>query len=237
MHYVISDLHGYPHERFLKLLDKAGFGSDDSLYILGDVIDRNDDGGVETLQWLMYQYNVDLIMGNHEAMLLANSFVFDEITESSLASLTAEQIDSLTRYQLDGGDVTLKAMHKLPKTTQQDILDYLRDCPLYHTLEVGGREMILVHAGLGNFSPDRKIEDYTMDDLLWSWPEITDRYYSKILTIFGHTPTLAYGDEYENKIIRTDTWIDIDMGAGFGREPVLLRLEDMAEFRHKPSDI
>lgn len=97
--------------------------------------------------------------------------------------------------------------------------------------------MILVHAGLGNFSPDRKIEDYTMDDLLWSWPEITDRYYSKILTIFGHTPTLAYGDEYENKIIRTDTWIDIDMGAGFGREPVLLRLEDMAEFRHKPSDI
>ena len=136
MHYVISDLHGYPHERFLKLLDKAGFGPDDSLYILGDVIDRNDDGGVETLQWLMYQYNVDLIMGNHEAMLLANSFVFDEITESSLASLTAEQIDSLTRYQLDGGDVTLKAMHKLPKTTQQDILDYLRDCPLYHTLEV-----------------------------------------------------------------------------------------------------
>ena len=87
MHYVISDLHGYPHERFLRLLDKAGFGPDDSLYILGDVIDRNGDGGVETLQWLMYQYNVDLIMGNHEAMLLANSFVFDEITESSLAAL------------------------------------------------------------------------------------------------------------------------------------------------------
>ena len=176
MHYVISDLHGYPHERFLKLLEKAGFGANDFLYILGDVIDRNGDGGVQTLLWLLDQYNVDLIMGNHEAMLLANSFVFDELTESSLEALTAERFDSLTRYQLDGGDVTLKAMHKLPKTTQQDILDYLRDCPLYHTLEVGGREMILVHAGLGNFSKSRKIEDYTVEDLLWTWPELTDRY-------------------------------------------------------------
>ena len=42
---------------------------------------------------------------------------------------------------------------------------------------------------------------------------------------------MAFGDEYEEKIIKTDTWIDIDMGAGFGREPVLLRLDDMKEYR------
>ena len=55
MIYVISDLHGYPHERFLQLLKEASFGKDDFLYILGDVVDRNGDGGVETLQWLIYQ--------------------------------------------------------------------------------------------------------------------------------------------------------------------------------------
>lgn len=230
MIYVISDLHGYPHEKFLALLDKAGFGKDDFLYILGDVVDRNGDGGVETLNWLMYQTNVQLILGNHEAMLLACSFVFDEITEDSIESLTAEKIDMLTRYQLDGGDITLKAMQKLPKETQQDILDYLRDCPLYETVNAGGKDFILVHAGLGNFDPNKQIEDYTTEELLWSWPELTDVYYIDKMTVFGHTPTFSFGDEYEGKIIKTDTWIDIDVGAGFGREPVLVRLEDMREY-------
>ena len=230
MIYVISDLHGYPHEKFLALLDKAGFGKDDFLYILGDVVDRNGDGGVETLNWLMYQTNVQLILGNHEAMLLACSFVFDEITEDSIESLTAEKIDMLTRYQLDGGDITLKAMQKLPKETQQDILDYLRDCPLYETVNAGGKDFILVHAGLGNFDPNKQIEDYTTEEILWSWPELTDVYYKDKMTIFGHTPTFSFGDEYEGKIIKTNTWIDIDVGAGFGREPVLVRLEDMREY-------
>ena len=232
MIYVISDLHGYPHEKFLALLDKAGFSKDDFLYILGDVVDRNGDGGVETLNWLMYQTNVQLILGNHEAMLLACSFVFDEITEDSIESLTAEKIDMLTRYQLDGGDITLKAMQKLPKETQQDILDYLRDCPLYETVNAGGKDFILVHAGLGNFDPNKQIEDYTTEELLWSWPELTDVYYKDKMTIFGHTPTFSFGDEYEGKIIKTATWIDIDVGAGFGREPVLVRLEDMKEYKH-----
>ena len=120
MIYVISDLHGYPHEKFLALLDKAGFGKNDFIYIIGDVVDRNGDGGVETLNWLMYQTNVQLILGNHESMLLACAFVFDEITEDSINSLTAEKIDILTRYQADGGDVTLKAMQKLSQENQQD---------------------------------------------------------------------------------------------------------------------
>jgi len=231
MIYVISDLHGYPHERFLQLLEEASFGKNDFLYILGDVVDRNGDGGVETLQWLMYQTNVQLILGNHEAMLLANAFVFDEITGDSIDALTAEKIDMLTRYQLDGGDITLKAMQKLPKDTQQDILDYLRDCPLYETVSAGGRDFILVHSGLDNFASDKRIEDYTSEELLWAWPELTDVYYKSVTTVFGHTPTLAFGDQYKDKIIKTDTWIDIDMGAGFGREPVLLRLDDMKEFR------
>lgn len=229
MIYVISDLHGYPHEKFLALLDKAGFGKGDFLYILGDVVDRNGDGGVETLNWLMYQTNVQLILGNHEAMLLACSFVFDEITEDSIESLTAEKIDMLTRYQLDGGDITLKAMQKLPKETQQDILDYIRDCPLYETVNAGGKDFILVHAGLGNFDSNKQIEDYTTEELLWSWPELTDIYYKDKITVFGHTPTFSFGDEYEGKIIKTNTWIDIDVGAGFGREPVMVRLEDMEE--------
>ena len=50
MTYVISDLHGYPIEKLKTLLEKAEFCEDDFLYILGDVIDRNGNGGVGILQ-------------------------------------------------------------------------------------------------------------------------------------------------------------------------------------------
>ena len=147
--------------------------------------------------------------------------------------LNAEKLDMLRRYMADGGDATLKAMHKLSRGKQRDILEYLRECPLYETIRIGDKKFILVHSGLDDFSPDKKMEDYTAEELLWAWPEITDTYYKDALSVIGHTPTLSYGDQYKDKIIRTDTWIDIDMGAGFGREPVLLRLDDMAEFRLK----
>ena len=49
MIYVTSDLHGYPLKDFQRLLNKANFGEDDFLFVLGDVIDRNGDGGVEML--------------------------------------------------------------------------------------------------------------------------------------------------------------------------------------------
>lgn len=100
---MISDLHGFPHERFMELLEKAKFSDHDFLYILGDVIDRNGDGGVETLKWLLYQLNAQLILGNHEAMLLGCTFVFDEITEAFQEMFTVEKLDMLQRYMADGG--------------------------------------------------------------------------------------------------------------------------------------
>ena len=49
MLFVTADLHGFPLHKFLALLNKAEFGKreDDFLFILGDVIDRNGDGGID----------------------------------------------------------------------------------------------------------------------------------------------------------------------------------------------
>ena len=215
----------------MSLLEKAGFSDGDFLYILGDVVDRNGDGGVETLKWLLYQPNVQMILGNHEAMLLSCSFVFDEIDEDIEESLSVEKMGMLQNYMEKGGDVTLKAMRELSQEEREDIQDYLRDCPLYEELTIGGKRFLLVHAGLGNFRQDKKPDEYTVLELIWTWPRLSDRYYEDVMTIFGHTPTLAYGEEFKDRIVKTDTWMDIDMGAGFGREPVLLRLDDFKEFR------
>lgn len=236
MIYVISDLHGYPLEKLKKLLEKADFGKNDFLYILGDVVDRNGDGGVEILTWLLSQPNVQLILGNHEAMLLACEFLFDEITEESISSFDSEKMEILTNYQLNGGDVTLKALSKLNKESPEtvaDILDYLHDAPLYEAVTAGNKDYFLVHSGIDDFKKGKKISEYPADSFIWAWPELDDEYFDDIITVFGHTPTVNYGENYRNKIIKTKTWIDIDMGAADGiTEPVLLRLDDMAEFRN-----
>ncbi len=77
---VFNYYHGYSLEKFKDFLDKVGLRDEDFLYILGDVIDRGHDG-VKILKWLMLQPNVELLLGNHEAMMLACDFLFDEITE------------------------------------------------------------------------------------------------------------------------------------------------------------
>ena len=231
MIYLISDLHGYPHNKFLKLLELAGFGENDFLYILGDVVDRNGDGGVGTLNWLLYQPNAQLILGNHEAMLLSCEFLFDEITDDTIGELTAEKMGLLETYEMNGGGVTLKALRKLPKETHEDIFEYLREAPLFETVNVNERDYLLVHAGLDNFAPNKKLTEYEPDDFLWKSPGINEMYFEDMTTVFGHLPTYSYGEEHRGRIIRTDSWIAIDTGAGFGEEPILLRLDDMAEFR------
>ena len=231
MIYVISDLHGYPVEKLKELLKKAAFGEDDFLYILGDVIDRNGDGGVGILCWLIEQYNVQLVLGNHEAMLLSCDFVFDEITEESIEALTNEKIELLSNYMHNGGDVTLKSLQKLPRETQFDILDYLKDAPLFEAVSIGDRDFILVHAGFDNFRKERKISDYKADELIWTWPKLSDEYFEEVHTVFGHTPTKCFGNEYDGKILKTKTWTCIDCGVAYGNEPILLRLDDYKEFR------
>ena len=50
MTFAISDLHGYPVDKFKVLLDKAGFSDTDTLYIRCDLIDRSGDG------WTIMKY-------------------------------------------------------------------------------------------------------------------------------------------------------------------------------------
>lgn len=226
--YVTSDLHGISLKEFKALLKKADFGEDDFLYILGDVIDRRGDGGVELLRWLLTAPNVQLILGNHEEMLLKCDFLFGE--NPALALLDKKNTSALETYIDSGGEITVDALRKLDPETVSDILDYLRDCPLYETLTVNGRDFVLVHGGLDEFDKRKKLTDYTSDELLWAWPEYDDKYFEDITTVFGHTPTIFYDREHKGRILHRPTWIDIDVGASYGYGTAMLRLDDMKEF-------
>lgn len=134
---------------------------------------------------------------------------------------------------LSGGDVTLKALRKLQNESPEtlcNIIGYLKEAPLYEIVTAGGKNFQLCHSGLDNFSPERSPADYTADELIWAWPELTDRYFDDCITVFGHTPTKSYGEKYNGKILKTDTWIDVDVGVPYGNNPCLLRLDDLKEF-------
>lgn len=71
--YVLSDVHGYLND-FERGLEEAEFGPDDTLWILGDLLDRGPDGiGVVNRVMTLQQEAPDrvrVLMGNHEILAL-----------------------------------------------------------------------------------------------------------------------------------------------------------------------
>lgn len=234
MTYVTSDLHGYPLEDFRSLLLKAGFSNEDELYVLGDVIDRNGDGGIQTLLWMMRQENVHFLLGNHEMMLLMCGFLFKEVTDENIDAVAEEELQALSNWIANGARCTIDSLTALCHRDEalfNDLMDYLSDAQLYELLKINGKAYLLVHSGLGGYSAEKDLPDYSEYELLWTRPEITDRYYPGVTVVFGHTPTVLYGPEYRGRMLKTDSWIDIDTGAAArGGKPMLLRLEDQKPF-------
>ena len=229
MIYVSSDWHGCAPEKIQRLLSLAGFGEEDSLFVLGDVIDRGAHG-IELLKWMMLQPNVYLLLGNHESMLLENEWLFTPITEESTERVNDTNVRALATWEMNGAEPTISALSAETPEMRADILDYLHDCPLYDALSVNDQNYLLVHAGLGEYAEGKKIREYTAHDLLWTRPSPDTVYSDRFLTILGHTPTVYYGREYRGRIFKAPTWWDVDTGAAAGYSPMLLRLDDGKEF-------
>ena len=225
MIFVCSDLHGFPLKDFKKLLSKAGFSADDTLYILGDVIDRNGDGGIEMLRWIMKNKNIIMLKGNHEDMLLKCRGVFDKN-----CTLDIDEVFALNDYLSNGGNVTIKSMEQLKNSERLKIFKYLDSLPLYADIRCGNKQFVLVHGGFDNFKPHKKLGSYEDYEILWARPELEEKYFKRKTVIFGHTPTVCYGEQFRGKIIHTPTWINIDIGAAYGYGAALLKVDDMKEF-------
>lgn len=232
MVYVTSDLHGYPLNEFKTLLSNAGFSDDDFLFVLGDVIDRGEHGA-ELLHWISEQANVELILGNHEAMLLSCDFLFDTVTDESISKLDMHKMSLLNTWLQNGAEPTLRGLRKFLKEDPyvfDGIIDLLKDAPLYEIIEVNGKNYVLVHSGFENFDIKRPLSSYSADEVLFARPTLKTTYFKNATVIFGHTPTECFSEEYRGKAVHTDSWICIDTGAASGNKPMLLRLDDMKEF-------
>lgn len=228
MIYVTSDLHGCSLKDFAVLLEGVKFSYNDTLYVLGDVIDRGVHG-IDLLRFMMMHSNIELILGNHESMMLGADFALEELTDESIGKIDDRSLACLADWIANGGEPTIAAAKAIKNRDPEllaDIIDYVRSAPLYETVSTDAGDFLLVHAGLDNFSPERKLSSYTEEELLWARPTFDDKYFDDVITVFGHTPTGLFGSEYRGKILKTDTWIDIDTG----HPPALLCLDNMKEF-------
>lgn len=227
MHYVLSDIHGN-ERRFRSVMDQIALQPEDTLYILGDVIDRHP-GGLRILQQLMAMPNAKMLLGNHEYMMLR--------ALGSPVDSNADDGRALAHWYRNGGDVTHRHWKFLRKRTRNDILEYLRSLPLALEVQVGGTHCLLVHAApeaLWADNPDRRYLT-AAHFAVWRRFEAEEFPLPGPKLIFGHTPTCHFQDGAPMSLWFGPNAIGIDCGSGYpdnspeGRL-ACLRLEDGAVF-------
>ena len=228
MIYAMSDIHGC-YDKYQAMLSEISFKPADTLYILGDVIDRGPDG-IKILQDMYMRPNVFPILGNHEfTASVCIPWLSQEITDQSIGTLTEVQVAALSEWITNGGGPTLRSLRQLSPEEREDILDYFQEMELYAEVEAGGRSFVLTHSALENFAPDKPLDSYELQDFLFGRPEPDQTYYPDKILVFGHTPTRLLGGK--DQIFRRETMIDIDCGCVFkGGRLGCLCLDTMEEF-------
>lgn len=231
MQYAVSDIHGR-YDKYTELLRRLDLKQSDTLYVLGDMIDRGPDG-LKILLDISMRPNVVPFLGNHEyAALTCLPWLMEELTEENTEpDVLLWRLKSIQGWMADGGDKTVGEFRRLSQEARQDVLDILEALTVYEETEAGGREFILVHAGLGNFSPGKALDDYQLDELILSRPEPDQEYFPDRCLVFGHTPTPYYtGGQTENaRIFREGMLTDIDCGCASGGPLGCICLETLEE--------
>ena len=148
--FAIADIHGCART-LAALLAQIDLQRDDTLFLLGDYIDRGPDSKGVLDQLLALQadgFDLWPLRGNHEQMLL------DALDDNTV----------LPFWKMNGGGATLYNFGvKHPKELPSRYLDFIASLPLLHLLD----DYVLVHAGL-DFRTPAPITDSSPRALLWT---------------------------------------------------------------------
>lgn len=234
MVYVMADIHGNSR-RFNSILEQIDLQPEDTLYVLGDVIDRHGDG-VRILRRLMAMPNAKVLLGNHEYMMLrALDVPYNPGQKPNLE-------ECLFIWYRNGGDVTHRYWKRIRKSLRAEVIAYLHALPLNLDVTVGNTSYKLVHAApVEDFATntDTRYPDATHFSVWKRW-EKEDMPRCEQVMIFGHTPTKHYRYADPLEVYFGENCIGIDCGSGFPDRPedefapqgrlACLRLDDMRVF-------
>ena len=167
MIYVLSDIHGN-ERRFNSILKQINLQSEDTLYILGDVVDRHPHG-IRILRKIMSMSNAKMLLGNHEHMMLR---ALDQPYDENDRNFPYGTDDWLRIWYRNGGKVTHNHLKCIRKPLRKEIFAYLASLPLDLEITVHGKAYKLVHGGpLSGYSPEDASYKNATHYCLWKrWP-------------------------------------------------------------------
>ena len=233
MIYVMSDIHGNMR-RFNSIMQQIDLQPEDTLYVLGDVVDRHGDG-VRILRKLMAMPNAHMLLGNHEHMMLralGQPYEADDVPKPD---------ESLFHWYRNGGDATHRYWKRIRKTLRAEVIAYLKSLPLCYDIRVGDRDYKLVHAAPVEYYEAYGDKNRTpIHFSVWKRWAIGECPQADFTLVFGHTPTRYYRSHSPLQIFFGDGYIDIDCGSGYPDQPedefdpqgnlACLRLDDLKVF-------
>ena len=244
--YVVADPHGN-YELFLQGLKKVKFGADDRLYVIGDIIDKGPDC-MGLMQYIMDTENMDLILGNHEHMMLNTIDLNGE--DRWVGSDTTRWIER------NNGIVTYNKYLELPIEKRRELINWLLTRKLIEELDITTesgevQRFVLTHT---YYNPDyvgvpgNEVPYDKAFEILWFSMfrdgstrcdrSIYDTYKDKIF-ITGHVGVQRVRNEFESLdslcAYKDGNFVDIDGGLSaqdkiVNNGMIFLRLEDMKEF-------
>ena len=217
MRYIMSDIHGC-YEEYCTLLDNLGFDDEDELYVLGDAMDRGPES-IQVMQDLMCRPNVYYILGNHDLMFLETvKHLGVEMTQESMEAWTEEARECYQIWINNGGQSTVEQFLALPPEQRQEMVEYVKEAALYETLEWEGCLYVLVHAGIGHFSPHKELDEYEITDFVWERTDYSKQYFpsQRIRLVTGHTPTPFIRADQKPRVYEGNGHIAVDCGCVFG---------------------
>ncbi len=235
MTYVMSDIHGC-YEKYRTMLDTIAFTEDDTLYVLGDVLDRGPDG-FKILLDMAARRNIVGLWGNHELLAaVALPSLLRTMCRGKEQPLSCTEQEQMQEWLQNGGRPSILQFLQLSGEEIETVCKYLPELSAYKEITVAGRQFVLLHAGLEHFSPDRPLEEYDLEALLFCRPDLNTAYFPDKTLIFGHTPTrLLYRQiketERPDRIFHYAAMIGIDCGCVYaGGRLGCLCLDTMEEF-------
>ena len=155
---------------------------DDTLYFIGDAVDRGADG-FEIFQKLISDPRVKFIRGNHEQMM-ADSIIY---AWEDVHNLNCDCSDKYEDWYYNGGEATAKDLLNLTKDEIYDIQSKIYHMPtelIYNSPK--GHTIIMEHAGYTPFDLPHRTHDPLWDRNhfhdIWRGGE------SQVYLVHGHTP-------------------------------------------------
>lgn len=230
MIYVMSDLHGMA-DKYQMMLEKLNLQPEDALFVLGDVVDKGEDG-IRILADMRYRANIYPVLGEHEYFLKQLLPLFEDAdSKEECESLLSPEMRSVYDYWLmSGGEATLDGFLNLSGEDRESIIDYLDEFEPYVEVDAGGRSFVLVHAGLNGFEPDKALEAYSERDFISKAAELKKVYFGDRILVCGHVPNSKLNPGGKAGVIFKNHQLRIDCGADEGGRLAAVCLDTMKAY-------